>query len=266
MNSCWFVGFWLSLFLFIGFLWCFCCFSLVFMFFRWFSVVFGGILNSKMKICKTGQHYKFQCVATWNHSIAIQSAYFRVKKMHAKFSQSCVFFSTGVPKSNEKKITIFEAHMQPKVQFTAYLQGFMNPLSPRRLKTVCFFFKIVSYFFPHWRWKPRKNRGQKSLLKSNLECWQNCLWFSIVFHCFSLFLLWFFIGFCGSHWFFLDVFIDFLWFSINFMCCSLLLIVFVYWFSLVFLVFFFGFRVLFVGFHLLFNDFFGFLYHSLMFL
>ena len=103
MNSCWFVGFWLSLFLFIGFLWCFCCFSLVFMFFCWFSVVFGGILNSKMKICKTGQHYKFQCVATWNHSIAIQSAYFRVKKMHAKFSQSCVFFSIGVPKSNEKK-------------------------------------------------------------------------------------------------------------------------------------------------------------------
>ena len=148
MNSCWFVGFWLSLFLFIGFLWCFCCFSLVFMFFRWFSVVFGGILNSKMKICKTGQHYKFQCVATWNHSIAIQSAYFRVKKMHAKFSQSCVFFSIGVPKSNEKKITIFEAHMQPKVQFTAYLQGFMNPLSQRRLKTVFFPSKLSLISFP----------------------------------------------------------------------------------------------------------------------
>jgi hypothetical protein len=76
--------------LFIGFLWCFCCFSLVFMFFRWFSVVFGGILNSKMKICKTGQHYKFQCVATWNHSIAIQSAYFRVKKcMLSSLNPAC---------------------------------------------------------------------------------------------------------------------------------------------------------------------------------
>ena len=89
---------------------------------------------------------------------------------------------------------------------------------------------------------------------------------SLVFHCFSLFLLWFFIGFCGSHWFFLDVFIDVLWFSINFICCFLLLIVFVHWFSLVFLVFFFGFRVLFVGFHLLFNDFFGFfIIHSCFF-
>ena len=43
----------LSLFLFIGFLWCFCCFSLVFMFFHWFSMVFGGILNSNIKIRKT---------------------------------------------------------------------------------------------------------------------------------------------------------------------------------------------------------------------
>ena len=138
----------------------------------------------------------------------------------------------------------------------------MNPLSPRRLKTV-FSIKIVSYFFSHWRWKPRKNRDQKSLAKGNFRMLAKL---SLVFHCFSLFLLWFFIGFCGSHWFFLDVFIDFLWFSINFMCCSLLLIVFVHWFSLVFLVFFFGFRVLFVGFHLLFNDFFGFFHHSLMFL
>ena len=92
---------------------------------------------------------------------------------------------------------------------------------------------------------------------------------SLAFHYFSLFFIvpsLVFIGFCGSHWFFLDVFIDFLWFSINFMCCSLLLIVFVHWFSLVFLVFFFGFRVLFVGFHLLFNDFFGFfIIHSCFF-
>ena len=156
--------------------------------------------------------------------------------------------------------------MQPKVQFTAYLQGFMNPLSQRRLKTVFFPSKLSLLSFPIEDENLEKTGTKNLWQKVTLECWQNCLWLSIVFHCFSLFLLWFFIGFCGSHWFFLDVFIDFLWFSINFMCCSLLLIVFVYWFSLVFLVFFFGFRVLFVGFHLLFNDFFGFLHHSLMFL
>ena len=165
-----------------------------------------------------------------------------------------------------KKKNIFEAHMQPKVQFTAYLQGFMNPLSQRRLKTVFFPSKLSLLSFPIEDETLEKTGTENLWQKVTLECWQNCLWLSIVFHCFSLFLLWFFIGFCGSHWFFLDVFIDFLWFSINFMCCSLLLIVFVYWFSLVFLVFFFGFRVLFVGFHLLFNDFFGFLHHSLMFL
>jgi hypothetical protein len=113
--------------LFIGFLWCFCCFSLVFMFFRWFSVVFGGILNSKMKICKTGQHYKFQCVATWNHSIAIQSAYFRVKKMHAKFSQSCVFFSIGVPKSNEKKNNHIWSTHATKSAVHCIFTGFYEP-------------------------------------------------------------------------------------------------------------------------------------------
>ena len=80
LNSCSFAGFWLSLFLFIGFLWCFCSSSLVFTF---FSLVFSRFWRHskfKIKICKTGQHYKFQCVATWNHSIAIQSAYFRAKK------------------------------------------------------------------------------------------------------------------------------------------------------------------------------------------
>ena len=58
-------------------LWCFgyqCFCSLVFFAFlvlfwfscfsRWFSVVSGGILNSKIKTWKTGQHYKFQRVAT----------------------------------------------------------------------------------------------------------------------------------------------------------------------------------------------------------
>ena len=181
--------------------------------------------------------------------------------MHAKFSQSRVFFSIGVPKSNEKKNNHIWSTHATKVQFTAYLQGFMNPLSPRRLKTACFFFKIVSYFFPHWRWKPRKNRGQKSLLKSNLECWQNCLWFS----CFSLFLLWFFIGFCGSHWFFLDVFIDFLVshkFHVLFFAyhcfCSLVFIVF----SSVFL----WFSCFVCWFSFVVQRFLWFLYHSLMFL
>ena len=38
--------------------------------------------------------------------------------------------------------------MQPKVQFTAYLQGFMNPLSQRRLKTVFFPSNLSLISFP----------------------------------------------------------------------------------------------------------------------
>ena len=46
-NSCSCVVFWLSSFFVVtGFLWFFCCFSLVFMFAQWFSMVFIGILNS----------------------------------------------------------------------------------------------------------------------------------------------------------------------------------------------------------------------------
>ena len=71
---------------------------------------------------------------------------------------------------------------------------------------------------------------------------------SLLFLCFSWFLLWFFIGFSV-------VLIDFsvicsyifLWSSIIFMCCSLLIIVFVHWFSLVFLLFFFAFFASVVG-------------------
>ena len=93
-----------------------------------------------------------------------------------------VFLHKGIPKTAKRKITPFEAHMQEQMQFTAYLRGLVNIQDPRHLKTgIIFCFKIVSYFFPNWRWKTRKNRCQKSLLKSNLECWQICLWFSIEF-------------------------------------------------------------------------------------
>ena len=62
-----------------------------------------------------------------------------------------VFFPPwGYPKNSKQKIIPFEAHMQEKMQFTAYLQGFVNIQDPRHLKTgFLFSFKIVSYFFPH---------------------------------------------------------------------------------------------------------------------
>ena len=128
----------------------------------------------------------------------------------------------------KRKITIFEAHMQEKMHFTAFLL-FSFPIEDGTLQ---------------------KTGAKKSLLKSNLECWQNGLWMSLAFHCFSLFLLWFFIGFCASHWFFPGcvyrfslvlnkfhvlvfayhcfcslIFISFFWcFSLVFVFCSLVFI------------------------------------------
>jgi len=79
---------------------------------------------------------------------------------------------------------MFEAHTQQKCPFTAYLQGFVNAQSARNLKTgFLFSFKMSLISFPIKDGKPNKKRGQKSLAKSDLECWQNCLWLSIVFHC-----------------------------------------------------------------------------------
>ena len=45
------------------------------------------------------------------------------------------FPQKGTQKTAHRKITLFEAHMQRKLQFTAYLQGFVNTQSPRHLKT-----------------------------------------------------------------------------------------------------------------------------------
>ena len=60
------------------------------------------------------------------------------------------FFHKGTQKTANRKITPFEAHMQETMQFTAYLQGFVNIQDPSHLKTgVLSLFKIVSYFFPH---------------------------------------------------------------------------------------------------------------------
>jgi hypothetical protein len=57
-------------------------------------------------------------------------------KWHAKFSPANVFSSTRVTKKQtERKIIPFEAHMQEKMQFTAYLRGFVNIQDPRHLKT-----------------------------------------------------------------------------------------------------------------------------------
>ena len=72
-------------------------------------------------------------------------------KWHSKFSPASVFSSTNPQKNSKQKnnSTPFEAHMQETMQFTAYLQGFVNIQDPRHLKTGCLFFlKSVSYFFP----------------------------------------------------------------------------------------------------------------------
>ena len=118
--------------------------------------------------------------------------------------------------------------MQQKCPFTAYLKGFVNTQSPRHLKGFPFLSKLSLISFPIKDGKFGKTRA-KVPGKSNLECWQNCPWFSIVFHCsffgFSLVFLWFSL-------FFLIFSLILLWFSIIFMCCSLL-VIFFHWFSLV---------------------------------
>ena len=124
------------------------------------------------------------------------------------------FLHKGCQKSAKGKITLSEPHMQWKLHFTAYLQGFVNIQSPKHQKTNSFcFLKIVCFFFPHWKWKTRKKRGKKSPAKSNLECWGSYLWFSIVIHCsffgFSLFFLWFLIVFSSVSLWCVP------WFSIN---------------------------------------------------
>ena len=65
-------------------------------------------------------HSKFQCVEEPNHSIAIQNAYFRLKKqgMLSSLRAAC-FLHKGTQKT--QKITLFEAYMQRKLQFIAYL-------------------------------------------------------------------------------------------------------------------------------------------------
>ena len=49
-------------------------------------------------------------------------------KWHSKFSRAGVFSSIKPPKNSKQKnnSTPFEAHMQETMQFTAYLQGFVN--------------------------------------------------------------------------------------------------------------------------------------------
>jgi hypothetical protein len=55
-----------------------------------------------------------------------------------------VFLHKGTPKTATRKITLFEPHMQRKLHFTAYLQGFVNIQSPRRLKTGFLFLSKLS--------------------------------------------------------------------------------------------------------------------------
>ena len=96
--------------------------------------------------------------------------------------------------------------MQETMQFTAYLRGFTNTQPPRHLKGFLFLSKLSLISFPIEDGKLKKNGAKSTCQKSNLECWQNCLWFSIVFHC-SFFG--FSLVFCDFHWFFLDLFIYF---------------------------------------------------------
>ena len=151
--------------------------------------------------------------------------------------------------------------MQQKCPFTAYLKGFVNTQSPRHLKGFPFLSKLSLISFPIKDGKFGKTRA-KVPGKSNLECWQNCPWFSIVFHCsffgFSLVFLWFSL-------FFLIFSLILLWFSIIFMCCSLLVI----FFSLVFIGFIwfiFGFHVFSLVFICLWVGFLCFLWLSSVFL
>jgi len=71
------------------------------------------------------------------------------KKRHAKFSPARVFSSIRVPKKTaNRKITLFETHMQQKCPFTAYLKGFVNTQSPRHLKGFLFLSKLSLISFP----------------------------------------------------------------------------------------------------------------------
>ena len=77
------------------------------------------------------------------------------------------------------------------MQFTAYLRGFVNIQDPRHLKQASFFpSKCLLFLFTIEDGKFEKT-GAKNPAKK-IGCWHNCLWFSIVF---SLFLLWLSIGF-----------------------------------------------------------------------
>jgi len=46
------------------------------------------------------------------------------------------FFHKGTQKTANRKITPFEAHMQEKMQFTAYLQGFVNTQEDGKLEKI----------------------------------------------------------------------------------------------------------------------------------
>ena len=59
------------------------------------------------------------------------------------------------------EITPFEAHMQEKMQFIAYLRGFVNIQDPRHLKTGFFSFKISLISFPIKDGKLEKKQGPK---------------------------------------------------------------------------------------------------------
>ena len=71
-----------------------------------------------------------------------------------------------VPKKHKKKtairkITLFEAHMQQKLQFTSCLQGFVNTQSPRHLKTGFLFLSKLSLIsFPIKDGKLEKTRAK----------------------------------------------------------------------------------------------------------
>ena len=47
----------------------------------------------------------------------------------------CSLSPVRVQNTANRKIIPFEAHMQEKMQFTAYLRGFVNIQDPRHLKT-----------------------------------------------------------------------------------------------------------------------------------
>jgi hypothetical protein len=83
-------------------------------------------------------------------------------KWHSKFSPASVFSSIKPKKNSKQKnnSTPFEAHMQETMQFTAYLQGFVNIQDPRHLKIPFFPQKCLLFLSP-LKMKTSKKQGPK---------------------------------------------------------------------------------------------------------